>query len=61
MISREKTLHMEQPTFKVKSWRKETAFNPKSTEHFASGTALGGWGCFPPPPSVKLDPDILES
>ena len=36
--------------------------NPRSTGLFAPVTALGkgGGGCFPPP-SVKLDPDILES
>ena len=33
--------------------------NLKSTGLFSPGTTLGG-GCFPPP-SVKLDTDILES
>ena len=38
----------------------DRSFNPKSTGLFAPGTALGGRGVFSTP-SVKLDPDILES
>ena len=33
---------------------------PKSNGLFSPGTALAE-GCFPPTPSVKLDPGILES
>ena len=33
--------------------------NPKSTGLFSSGRALGA--VFHPPPSVKLDPEVLES
>ena len=38
----------------------ENDINPKSTGLFPPSAALGGGGCFPPP-SVRLDPDILES
>ena len=37
------------------------AINPKSTGLFPPGAALGGGGVFHPSPSVRLDPDILES
>ena len=40
--------------------KKGVFINPKSTGLFSLGAALEGGGCFPPP-SVKLDPDILGS
>ena len=36
-------------------------FNPKITELFAPGTALGGGEGVFSTPSAKLDPDILET
>ena len=41
-------------------WLEVGFINRKSTGLFPPGAALGGGGCFPPP-SVRLDPDILES
>ena len=37
----------------------KTCLNPKSTGPFSPGTALGGG--VSSTPSIKLDPDILES
>ena len=54
-------VHIQQPQrgIQCNTSEQERTANPKSTGLFAPSTALGG-GCFPPP-SVKLDPDILES